>query len=134
MMLEGGMGCGPLVLVELHLSGFASIFVTEKYKCKVTWSMYKFRSSETDAHHPIRCCLQIGVTTGPLSYLILEQVCKGAWTLCQHLLSGCTVVRICVVSAHSATKYSLWNWCCVMSDFSVRADTFAVCIVFTISL
>jgi hypothetical protein len=24
------MGCGPLVLVELHLSGLVSIFVTEK--------------------------------------------------------------------------------------------------------
>ena len=29
-MLERGMGCGPLVLVELHLSGLVSIFVTEK--------------------------------------------------------------------------------------------------------
>jgi len=56
------MGCDPLVLVELHLSGFVSIFVTEKNKCKVNWSMYKFRSSETYAYHLIRCCLQIGFT------------------------------------------------------------------------
>jgi hypothetical protein len=29
-MLERGIGCGPLVLVELHLSGIVSIFVTER--------------------------------------------------------------------------------------------------------
>jgi hypothetical protein len=61
-MLERGMGFGPLVLVELHLSGLVSIFVTEKNKCKVNWSMYKFRSSETNAYKLMRCCLQIGVT------------------------------------------------------------------------
>jgi len=30
MLGRGGMGCGPLVLVELHLSGLVSTFVTEK--------------------------------------------------------------------------------------------------------
>jgi hypothetical protein len=29
-MLERGMCCGPLVFVELHLSGLVSIFLTEK--------------------------------------------------------------------------------------------------------